>query len=72
MENLKYTTVKVSGIIISISKLTHIPGYTETVLSVQLPSDEELKRMTKKQVDAWAKESNTTIQKVCDLMNKYL
>lgn len=69
---MKYTTVKVSGVIISISETTDIPGYTKTILEPLLPSDEELDKMSQKEQKDWVKKNNKLMIHVCHLMNTHI
>lgn len=64
----KYTTVKVSGVIISIGKVTDTPGYVEVVLESMLPDET---KMSDKQSRSWIKSNNSMMIKVCRLMNDH-
>jgi hypothetical protein len=63
---MKYTTVKVSGVVIQIATTTDIPGYTEGVLEIMLPNAE----MSEKEVDKWIKESNKRAKAICKFLNE--
>lgn len=67
---MKYTTVEVSGVIISIAKTTDIPCYTETILEPMLPTDEELDKMSDNQQYKWTAENNKRMRAICDFLNK--
>lgn len=63
---MKYTTVKISNIIIQIAKQTEIKGYTEGILEVFLP-DENI--MTAKQEKQWIKDNNKRMKAICKFLN---
>lgn len=69
---MKYTTVKVSGVIIAIGETTNIPGYIKTILEPLLPSDDELKTMSQKEQNTWVKKSNKLMIHICHLMNTHI
>lgn len=64
---LKYTTVKISGIITSVAKLTNVEGYTEDILQTVMPED--LQDMKQKYQKVWIKENNDRMQAICDMLN---
>jgi hypothetical protein len=66
---MKYSTQKVSGIIIGIGLNTEVIGYTETVLESFLPSDDELKKMSEKQVTKWTIRNNKRMEAICTFLN---
>lgn len=66
---MKYTTVKVHGVIIAIGKTTEIEGYTESVLESVLPSDEELDAMSDEDQEAWENKNNKLMESICDFLN---
>jgi len=65
-----YSTVKVSGVIISIGKNTEIKGYTETILESFLPTDEELAEMDNRDIKKWTKINNIRMERVCEFLNE--
>lgn len=67
---MKYTTVKISGVITAIAETTDVEGYTISRIESCLPSNEELHKMTEKQVTRWIEHNNELMQHLCDFMNK--
>jgi hypothetical protein len=67
----KFTTVKVSGVIIQVAETTDIEGYTIGVIESMLPTDEELSKMTQKQQDKWVKKNNIRMEAICTFMNNF-
>ena len=70
MSKSRYSTNKVNDVIIGICITTDIPGYMETVLNVQLLSEEDMKAMSDEAVGRWIEDSNSRMEKLCELMNK--
>lgn len=68
MSKEKYITVKVSGIITQIAKPTEIKGYTEGVLEVFLPDEDN---MTDKESRQWIRENNLRMEKICAFLNDH-
>ena len=66
----KYVTVTVHKVIISIAKPTDIEGYTVGVLESFLPDDEELKKMSEKEIKKWVKENNSRMKAICKFLNE--
>jgi len=64
---MKYTTVRISGIIIQVAKTTDLIGYTEGVIESLLPDENQL---TEKEQREWIKTNNKMMQDICDLLNK--
>lgn len=64
---MKYTTVKISGIIVSVARTTDLLGYTEGVIECFLP---EAENMTGKEIDAWTETNNKMMVDICALLNK--
>lgn len=64
---MKYTTVKISGIITQVAKTTDIVGYTEGVIECFLPDENKL---SKKEERAWIKQNNKMMQDICNLLNE--
>ena len=71
MTEQKYVTVESNGIIIQIAKLTEIQGYTEGVLEVFFPDDDELNSWSKEQEEEWVEENNTRMTAICQFLNKH-
>jgi len=67
----KYTTVKVSGVIIQVAEKTDVEGYTIGVIESMLPTDVELKEMTDKQQKSWIKKNNIRMTAICTFMNNF-
>ncbi len=66
----KYVTVEVHGIITQIAKQTEIKGYTEGVMEVFFPDDEELNSWSKKDEEKWTEENNTRMTAICQFLNQ--
>lgn len=66
---MKYTTVTVSGVIISIGKTTGVRGYTETLLESFLPDEKEIDEKGEGWTDNWIKENNKRMTAICKFLN---
>ena len=56
---MKYTTVKISGIITQIALKTEIEGYTEGIIEIFFPDD--IDKWSGKKQSEWIKENNKRI-----------
>lgn len=65
----KYIIQKVSGIIIGIGEELKPEGYGKTVLEAVLPSEEELCKMSEKQINAFILKNNRMMESICEFMN---
>lgn len=66
----KYTLVTISGIHTQIALTTDIKGYTEGIMEVFLPDDEEMANWSDKKVNKWIKDNNKRMEAICDFLNK--
>lgn len=66
---MKYTLVTMAGIHSRIAKETDVPGYTECILEIGFPSDEELKVWSNKQNKKWILENNERMKSICNFLN---
>ena len=57
---MKYTTVKISGIITQIAKKTDVEGYTEGILEIFYPDEE---------AENWIEENNKRMTAICNFLN---
>jgi hypothetical protein len=64
---MKYTTVKISGIITQIAKETEVKGYTEGVLQCFLPDEDN---MTKTEEKQWIEKNNKRMEAICNFLNE--
>lgn len=64
---MKYICTEIAGIITQIAVATEIEGYTEGVLQVLLPDENQ---MTEKEQKIWIKKSNERMKKICKFMNE--
>ena len=67
---MKYTTVKLQGVITRIVTKTDTSGYTVGVLEPFFPSDTDLLIWTEKQHREWIKKNNKMMTDICDFLNK--
>lgn len=65
----KYKTITVSKIITQIAKEIH-SGYSEGIIEIFFPDDNEMKNWSDEKVDLWILENNTRMQAICDFLNK--
>jgi len=63
----KYTTVKVSGIVIQVAKKTILEGYTEGLIEAFLPDET---KMTDKEINTWIKINNKRMLAICEFLNE--
>lgn len=63
----KYICTEIAGIITQIAVTTDTKGYTEGVLQVLLPDENE---MTEKEQQIWIKKSNQRMKMICQFMNQ--
>ncbi len=68
--NMKYTIVTTAGIHVQIAKETEIEGYTEGVMEIFFPDDEELKEWSDEQRDKWTAENNKRMEAICKFLNE--
>jgi hypothetical protein len=67
---MKYTTVKINGIITQIAETTDVKGYTAGVLEAFLPDEDEMKGWTKKHEQLWITRNNKRMEAICELLNE--
>jgi len=66
---MKYTIVKISGIITQIAKKTEVNGYSVGLLECFLPDDDEMKNWSQKQINEWITNNNKRMEAICKLLN---
>lgn len=65
---MKYTTVKIGGIITQIALKSEIKGYTEGIIEIFFPDDSE--NWNSKQSKKWITENNNRMKAICDFLNE--
>lgn len=64
---VKYTTVKIGGIIARIGKITDHPGYTESILECNLPDPDVLNQ---EEINQWIATNNKRMEAICQFLNE--
>lgn len=65
----KYIATKIGTIITQIAKETEIKGYTEGVLEIFFPDEEEQNKWGAKENSKWIKENNKRMNAICKFLN---
>lgn len=69
MEN-KYTVVSISGIHTTIGKTMDTYNYTQSLLQMFLPNDNEIENWSDEKYDAWLKQNNEMMIDICRFLNE--
>lgn len=67
---IKYDTLKVAGVIVSICKSSKTKDFKEKVIDVFLPDYETLNALSRSEEKQWISENNNRMKQICDFMNE--
>lgn len=70
MKTTKYIVDYVSKIATRIARETDIDGYTEGIIEIFFPDEDEIDKWTDEQTDEWIRANNNRMEAICKFLNE--